>query len=63
MIFIEGPDNEIYSVVLKCSPQTWRAWNQSSTESSQAWTLPAAESDSSDAESPTKPKTTPSKPH
>lgn len=59
MIFIEGPDNEIYSVVLKCSPQNLARLEPVLNLVLAGWTLPTAEPDSREAESPTKPKTTP----
>jgi len=62
MIFIEGPDNEIYFVVLKCSPQNLARLEPVLDGVLAGWTLPTTEPGSNDAES-TKPKTTPSKPH
>src|SRR5271165_174518 len=62
MIFIEGPDNEIYFITLKCSPQNLTRLEPALNGVLAAWTLPAAEPDGGNGES-TKPKTTPSKPH
>jgi len=63
MIFIEGPDNEIYSVVLKCSPQNLARLEPFLNGVLEGWTLPAPEPSGGDSEPPTKqPKTTPSKP-
>ena len=63
MIFIEGPDNEIYSVALKCSPQNLARLEPALNGVLAGWSLPAAEADSGDSESSKQPKIPPSKPH
>jgi hypothetical protein len=40
MIFIEGPDNEIYSVVLKCAPQNLARLEPALNGVLAGWTLP-----------------------
>jgi hypothetical protein len=62
MIFIEGPDNEIYFITLKCSPQNLARLEPALNGILAAWTLPAAEPDGGNVEAPTGPKTMPSKP-
>src|SRR5271165_243886 len=65
MIFIEGPDNEIYSVALKCSLSNLARLEPVYKEVAASWTLPepvpspGAEED----EPPARPKTPPAKPH
>src|SRR5271165_4897967 len=64
MIFIEGPENEIYSVALKCSPRNLARLEPVLNGVLAAWTLPAAEPSANDSEPPPKqPETTPPKPH
>jgi len=41
MVFIEGPENEIYSVALKCSPQNLARLEPALTGVLASWTLPA----------------------
>jgi hypothetical protein len=62
MIFIEGPDNEIYFITLKCSPRNLTRLEPALNGILAAWTLPATEPDRGNGEPPTGPKTTPSKP-
>ena len=62
MIFIEGPDNEIYFITLKCSPRNLTRLEPALNGILAAWTLPAAEPDGGNGEPPSGPKTTPSKP-
>jgi hypothetical protein len=65
MVFIEGPDNEIYSVALKCSPQDLARLEPAFHQVLISWTLPEPEppAGAADEASP-KPKTTPpAKPH
>ena len=65
MVFIQGPDSEIYSVALKCSPQNLARLEPVFTQGLASWTLPEAEppADATE-EAPLKPKTTPpAKPH
>ena len=64
MIFIEGPDNEIYSIALKCSPQNLAHLEPVLSGVLAGWSLPAAEPSASDSESPPKqPETKPPKTH
>ena len=64
MVFIEGPDSEIYSVVLKCSPQSLARLEPMFDGVLAAWILPAAEPAGGDSEPPVKQSSTPpSKPH
>ncbi len=63
MVFIEGPDNEIYSVALKCSPQDLTRLEPVFKQVLASWTLPEPEPPESEEEPP-KPKTQPpSQPH
>jgi hypothetical protein len=43
MVFIEGPDNEIYSVALKCSPENLARRELVLSGVLESWTLPVAE--------------------
>jgi hypothetical protein len=65
MVFIEGPDNEIYSVALKCSPQDLARLEPVFNQVLASWTLPERERPpGATDETPPKPKTTPpAKPH
>src|SRR5271165_3586984 len=55
MIFIEGPDNEIYSVALKCSPQTLARLEPVLNGVLASWTLPGHPAEQTDEETPKKP--------
>ena len=60
MIFIEGPDNQIYSVALKCSPQNLARLEPVLSGVLAGWNLPAPETSADDTETaPKQPKTTP----
>ncbi|MGA8878499.1 MAG: hypothetical protein WB555_23360 [Candidatus Korobacteraceae bacterium] len=50
LVFIEGPDNEIYSVALKCAPQNVAKLEPAFAEVLRSWTLPEAEPVESDDE-------------
>ena len=64
VLFIEGPDNEIYSVALKCSPQDLARLEAVLTAVLASWTLPEPEPPVSDTEPTTKQsKTPPEHPH
>ena len=63
MLFIEGPDNEIYSVALKCSPQELARLEPVLTGVLASWTLPEPEPPVGDTEPTTKSKTPPAHPH
>ncbi len=65
MVFIQGPDNEIYSVALKCSPQNLARLEPVFRQGLTSWTLPEAEPPADATEgTPSKPKTTsPVNPH
>ena len=65
MIFIEGPDNEIYSVALKCSPLSLARLEPMFSQVLASWTLPEPGPPAGEAEeAPKQPKTTPpAKPH
>ena len=43
LVFIEGPDHEIYSVALKCAPQNVTKLEPAFAEVLRSWTLPEAE--------------------
>jgi hypothetical protein len=43
LVFIEGPENEIYSVALKCAPQNVTRLEPAFSEILRSWALPAAE--------------------
>ncbi len=43
MVFIEGPDNEIYSVALKCSPLNLARLEPTFSQVLASWTLPKPE--------------------
>jgi len=60
MVFIEGPENEIYSVALKCSPRNLARLEPTLTGVLASWTLPEPEppADATE-EAPPKSKTTP----
>jgi len=49
LVFIEGPENEIYSVALKCSPQNVTKLEAAFSEVLRTWTLPATAPDESGA--------------
>jgi len=49
LVFIEGPENEIYSVALKCAPQNVTKLEPAFAEVLRSWTLPEAEPDKSEA--------------
>jgi len=60
MVFIEGPDNEIYSVALKCSPQSLARLEPLFSQVVGSWTLPEPEpSPNAGEDAPAKPKTAP----
>jgi hypothetical protein len=53
LVFIQGPENEIYSVALKCAPQNVTKLEPAFAEVLRTWTLPEAEHDEVDgAEAP-----------
>ena len=54
MIFIEGPDNEIYSVALKCSPLTLARLESMLSGMLAGWTLPEPTAEQTDKEAPKK---------
>ena len=60
IVFIEGPDNEIYSVVLKCSPQNLALLEPALNEVLAGWTLPepAMPAGPTDNEAPKTPAST-----
>jgi hypothetical protein len=67
MIFIQGPENEIYSVALKCAPQDLARLEPVLSEILKSWTLPrpeppAGDSDDSAPTQPTPPAKTPAAP-
>jgi hypothetical protein len=43
LVFIEGPENEIYSVALKCAPQNVTKLEPAFSEVLRSWTLPETE--------------------
>ena len=45
LVFIEGPEGEIYSVALKCAPQNEAKLESAFAEVLRTWTLPAPEPD------------------
>jgi len=55
MIFIEGPENEIYSVALKCSPQNLTRLEPVLNGVLASWTLPGHPAEQTDEETPKKP--------
>ena len=65
LIFIEGPDNEIYSVALKSQPQDLVRLEPTFSEIVRTWTLPEPEPPANIDEAPvTAPaETTPAQPH
>jgi hypothetical protein len=68
LIFIEGPDNEIYSVALKSRPESMVRLEPVFTEIVRTWTLPEAEPPARVDEPPAPPQTapadsTPAQPH
>jgi len=64
MVFIEGPDNEIYSVGLKSSPHDLARLEPVFKQVLANWTLPESEPPLGAEESTPQPKTaTPAKPH
>jgi hypothetical protein len=54
LVFIEGPDNEIYSVALKCAPDHAFRLELVLTEVLRTWMLPQAEPPPDDEAAPTK---------
>lgn len=50
LVFIEGPENEIYSVALKCAPQNVTKLEPAFAEVLRSWTLPEAEPDEDESE-------------
>jgi hypothetical protein len=56
LVFIEGPENEIYSVALKCAPQNLTKLEPTFAGVLRSWTLPEAEpsGDEGAAEQPAK---------
>jgi hypothetical protein len=52
LVFIQGPDNEIYSVALKAVPQNMAKLERVFTEVLRTWTLPELEPPVPDSESP-----------
>lgn len=58
MVFIQGPDNEIYSIALKCSPQNLARLEPVFHQVLTSWTVPEAEvpADATE-EAPPRPKT------
>jgi hypothetical protein len=55
MIFIEGPDNEIYSVVLKCAPQNLARLEPTLSRVLAGWTLPEPTAEPARDDAPTQP--------
>ncbi len=43
LVFVEGPENEIYSVALKCAPQNLPKLEPAFAEVLRSWTLPEAQ--------------------
>jgi len=62
LIFIEGPDNEIYSVALKSKPQDMVRLEPVFTEIVRTWTLPEPEPPANDDGPPAQPPTAPTVP-
>jgi hypothetical protein len=54
MVFIEGPDNEIYSVVLKCAPQNLARLEPVLNGVLAGWTLPESATGPPDEKAPKK---------
>jgi hypothetical protein len=52
LVFIQGPDDEIYSVALKCAPKTMAKLEPIFTEILRTWTLPEAEPPAVEEEKP-----------
>lgn len=52
LIFIEGPDNEIYSIALKCAPGHEARLEPILTEVVRTWTLPVPEPPAAEADPP-----------
>jgi hypothetical protein len=62
LVFIEGPENEIYSVALKCAPQNVTKLEPAFAAVLRSWTLPEAEPPSgSDEETPPSQSAAPAK--
>jgi hypothetical protein len=59
MIFIEGPDNEIYSLALKCSPQNLVRLEPVLNGVLAGWTLPPPQAEGGSAEPAKPPRTAP----
>jgi len=62
VLFIEGPDNEVYSVALKCSPQELARLEPVFTAVLASWMLREPEPTPDDTEPATKQSTTPPAP-
>jgi hypothetical protein len=52
LVFIEGPDSEIYSVALKCAPQNEARLAPIFAEIVRSWTLPEPQAPAPDADKP-----------
>jgi hypothetical protein len=64
LVFIEGPDNEIYSMALKCAPQNLLRLEAALKSILASWTLPEAAPPPDDEDSnPTPPPAKPAPPH
>ena len=62
LVFIDGPDNEIYSVALKCAPQNLTRLEPVLKGMLASWTLPEPEPPASDEPTPPSPPTAKSAP-
>jgi hypothetical protein len=62
LVFIQGPDNEIYSVALKVAPQNIAKLEPVLTEILRTWTLPQPEPPPADATAPAPPAKSPNAP-
>jgi hypothetical protein len=66
LVFIEGPDNEIYSIALKCAPQSLARLEPTFTRMLNTWTLPQPvpppSVDDDSADKPTPPANAPTSP-
>ena len=63
LVFIEGPDNEIYSVALKCSPQDLSRLEPVLAGVLSSWTLPEPEVPDDNAPKPSAPPAKATQPH
>src|SRR5208283_549649 len=63
IVFIEGPDNEIYSVALKCSPQDLSRLEPVLAGVLSSWTLPEPEVPNDNAPKPSAPPAKATPPH